>query len=163
MFSLSEMFEVRDARIEDAGEVAGVLVRSITQLCQEDHHDNLETITRWTLNKTPEIVVRWIANPDVLMLVAVETDRVAAVGGAIRPDHIVLNYVDPSCRLRGASTLLMAELERGLSQAGANILHLESTRTARSFYRSRGWQEVGETVDKFGMPGFRMVKPATPA
>lgn len=157
------MLEVRDARIEDAGEIAGVLVRSITQLCRDDHHDDPEKITRWTLNKTPETVARWIANPDVVMLVAVETDRVAAVGGAIRPDHIVLNYVDPSCRLRGASTLLMAELETRLCQAGAKTLHLESTRTARRFYRSRGWQEVGETVDKFGMPGFRMVKPATPA
>ncbi len=157
------MLEVRSARSGDSTDAATVMVRSITQLCMDDHQGDPYRIERWTRNKTPEIVARWIADPKLVMLVAVDGDCVVAVGGAMRPNHIILNYVDPSCRLRGASTLLMAELERRLSQAGANILHLESTRTARSFYRSRGWQEVGDTVDKSGMPGFRRVKPATPA
>ena len=157
------MFEVRDARVEDACEAAKVLVRSITQLCHDDHQGDPDRIARWTRNKTPENVARWIADPNLLTLVAVEDAGVAAIGGAMRPDHILLNYVDPSCRLRGAGTLLMAELEVRLRDAGAEILHLESTRTARGFYLSRGWREAGETVDKFGMPGFRMVKRVMPA
>lgn len=157
------MLEVRDARSSDSTEAAAVMVRSITQLCGDDHQGDPDRIGCWTRNKTPEIVAGWIADPKLVMLVAVESNRVVAVGGAMRPDHIILNYVDPSYRGRGASTLLLAELEIRLRDAGASILHLESTRTAREFYLSRGWQEVGEAIDKHAMPGFRMVKRVTPA
>ena len=157
------MLEVRDAQSGDSTAAAAVLVRSITQLCRADHQGDPERIARWTRNKTPESVAGWIADPNLVMLVAVDGTRVVAVGGAMRPDCIILNYVDPSCRLIGASTLLMAELEIRLRDAGADLLHLESTLTARDFYLSRGWREVGEEVDKFGMQGFRMVKRVTPA
>ena len=113
-FLSSELLEVRDALLGDAGEAAEVLVRSITHLCHDDHQDDPDRIAHWTRNKMPETVARWISDPTLLTLVAVEGTRVVAIGGARRPDHILLNYVDPSCRLRGASTLLMAELELSL-------------------------------------------------
>ncbi len=73
--------------------------------------------------------------------------------------EILLNYVSPDARFRGASSALLAGLEARAACPGARQCTLISTETARRFYRARGYEEIGAPVRKFGMDsGFPMAK-----
>jgi GNAT superfamily N-acetyltransferase len=73
--------------------------------------------------------------------------------------EILLNYVSPDARFRGASSALLAGLEARAAGRGARQCTLISTETARRFYRARGYEEIGAPVRKFGIDsGFPMAK-----
>lgn len=84
-------------------------------------------------NKTPEIFRSWIRPGNSLML-AVDYERILAVGCVTNSGEITLNYVSPDARFRGVSTTLLAALERRAIELGNSKLPLESTATARPFY-----------------------------
>ena len=99
---------------------------------------------------------------DASYLVATERDAIAAVGAVTDRGEILLNYVSPDARFRGASSALLAGLEARAAGRGARQCTLISTETARRFYRARGYrgyEEIGAPVRKFGMDsGFPMAK-----
>src|SRR5271156_361764 len=76
--------DVRDARFEDADEACRVLRRSITELCEADHHGDPTLLAAWLSNKTPDIVAGWIRRVDASYLVAIGRGAIAAVGGRDR-------------------------------------------------------------------------------
>ena len=53
--------EIRDARPEEAAEIAALIRASITGLCARDHRDEPDALAAWLANKTPEAVAGWIA------------------------------------------------------------------------------------------------------
>jgi GNAT superfamily N-acetyltransferase len=124
------------------------------------HHRNDPAIlARWLSNKTPENVSVWIARPDASMLVAVDGGAIVAVGMVTDAGEIILNYVSPDARFRGASRTLLAALEAGAAERGAGQCRLESTETAYRFYRANGYVEDAAPSEKFGMSsGYRMAK-----
>lgn len=141
---------IRAAHREDAAALADVFVRSITELCFLDHFGNQDVIARWTGNKTPENVARWIEGQETAMFVAEERGQILA-GGGVRPDgEISLNYVAPEARFRGVSKCMVAALEGYLKSLGAGEAQLESTQTARDFYLSLGYRAISETPSPFG-------------
>jgi GNAT superfamily N-acetyltransferase len=155
--------EIRDAVLGDAKEACTVLRRSIEELCGADHRNDPAILARWLANKTPEIVSVWIDRPDASMLVAVELGAIVAVGMATDSGEILLNYVSPDVRFRGVSRALLAALEARVAERGAGQCRLESTETARRFYRANGYAEDGAPTEKFGMSsGFRMAKTLAP-
>jgi GNAT superfamily N-acetyltransferase len=151
--------EIRDAVADDADEVCTVLRRSIAELCDADHGNDPAILARWLDNKTPENVSVWIARPDASLLVAVDGGAIVAVGMVTDGGEILLNYVSPDARFRGASRTLLAALEARAVERGAGQCRLESTETAYRFYRANGYVEDGPPTGKFGMSsGYRMAK-----
>lgn len=149
---------IRDAVPDDACAACEVMRRSITELCASDHGNDPVILGRWLSNKTPEIFRSWI-RPGNSVLVAADSDRVSAVGCITDDGEITLNYVSPDARFCGVSTTLLAELERRAIERGNTLCRLESTETARRFYRDRGYSEEGPAGRKFGTSsGYPMSK-----
>lgn len=149
---------VRDAVPEDAPAACHVMRRSIAELCVADHRNNQLILERWLSNKTPEIFKSWI-RPDNALLVAVEDDRILAVGCVTDAGEITLNYVSPDARFCGVSGALLAALEDRARESGNLRCTLKSTETARRFYLERGYCEDGPADGKFGTTsGYPMSK-----
>ena len=133
--------------------------RSIVELCGADHNGDPALLAAWLDNKTPEVFAAWMRRTDASYLVATERGAIAAVGAVTDGGEILLNYVSPDARFRGASSALLAALEARAAGRGARQCTLISTETARRFYRARGFEETGAPVRKFGMDsGFPMAK-----
>jgi len=124
--------------------------RSIAELCGSDHHNNPAILDRWLANKTPENFAAWIADAGNRVFVAVEKDAVLAVGAVRTDGEITLNYVSPDARFRGVSRAMLAQLEATAQAFGCEASHLSSTETARRFYLSAGYRQVGVPEGKFG-------------
>ena len=154
--------QVRDARPEEAAEIAALLRASIADLCTADHRNDAAAVAAWTANKTPETVAAWIADPTQRLLVATCGGRLAGVAAARRSGELLLLYVAPGAAGRGCGTALLAAAEAWLQAVGAPAVRLESTVTARDFYRARGYAEVGAPVRRRGAGGFPMVKRLDP-
>jgi ribosomal protein S18 acetylase RimI-like enzyme len=143
---------IRDAKPEDGVAACETMRRSIAELCAADHHDDPAIVQRWLSNKAPETFKSWI-RPDNVLLVAAEDDRILAVGCVTSAGEITLNYVAPDARFRGVSSAMLAELEARARARGNAECTLESTETARRFYRARGYVELNSSTAKFGIAG----------
>ena len=141
---------IRDAIPDDADEACAVLRASIAQLCNADHHDDPDILSRWLANKTPENVVAWADTDGRSLLVAIEDGAIVAVGGVRDSGEITMNYVAPQARFSGVSSALLAALEGRAVERGARRVTLLSTETARRFYLARGYVDDGPVVGKFG-------------
>ncbi|MGL4287157.1 MAG: GNAT family N-acetyltransferase [Phreatobacter sp.] len=136
--------EIRRAIDADTVEAAEVLRRSIAELCRPDHHDDPAILAGWLANKTPETVAAWIADPDTLVMVAIDaTGAIAGVGSAANAGEITCNYVAPTFRFRGVSRAMVARLEQYLASLGRRRAVLTSTATAHRFYLSAGYLDDG--------------------
>ena len=155
------MITVRKAEPADVPAMSRVLIASITDLCHADHRGDPAIIAGWTRNKTPDSVARWVANPDLLVLVAVLEGEIAAVGMLNGPDEIGLNYVSPDFRFRGVSKAMVLALEDAMRERGTATGRLTSTQTAHAFYRAMGWQDAGPPETGHNVPGFPMRKVLT--
>jgi GNAT superfamily N-acetyltransferase len=143
---------VREAREEDAEAACLVIRRSIIELCRGDHQGDGPSLAAWLANKTPENVRTWIGNPDSRVLVAVDDDgTILGVGAIHNSGKIVLNYVSPDARFRGVSKALLCSLEARASELGLDACSLDSTGTARQFYRSIGYSDAGPPSPGFGL------------
>lgn len=149
---------VRPARPEDAVAAARAMRASIAKLCAADHAGDADLIAAWTANKTAAQFRRWLASPTTCVFVAELDGRLAAVGAVSTAGEVLLNYVVPRARFRGASSALLARLEAELAGRGHAEARLESTATAHRFYLARGWEEAGPPVRHRGLPGQPMRK-----
>lgn len=141
---------IREAQTADAAQACEVMRRSIAELCGCDHRGDPVIVGRWLANKRPDIVRSWIEDSGSRMFVAVEGDVVLAVGAVENDGEITLNYVSPDVRFRGVSRTMLAQLERAAREAGNADVRLTSTETARRFYLSAGYEEIGPPEGKFG-------------
>jgi GNAT superfamily N-acetyltransferase len=105
-------------------------------------------------------VRRWIGHPSALILVAVDkkNGNILGVGGLLESGEITLNYVSPDYRNQGVSATLLKSMEDYLSGLGVMAVRLNSTLTARSFYKSRGYVENGRAETGDGLTSFPMLK-----
>jgi len=140
---------IREATPEDAAAACDVMRRSIAELCIADHGNDQAILGKWLSNKTPEAFRSWI-RPGNSVLVAIENDDILAVGCVTDSGEITLNYVSPDARFRGASSVLLAGLEKRALARGNKTCTLESTKTALRFYLARGYSERGSAGGKFG-------------
>lgn len=151
--------EIRDARPEEAAEIAALIRASITGLCARDHRNEPDALAAWLANKTPEAVAGWIAAPDQRLIVARETGRLAGTAAARPSGDLLLLYVAPDAVGRGIGAGLLAALEAWLRREGAHEIRLESTVTARDFYRARGYRETGSPAQGGATGCLPMAKP----
>jgi GNAT superfamily N-acetyltransferase len=141
---------IRDATATDAVKVCEAIRASIAELCVADHNRNPEILRRWLSSKTPDNVAAWTASDGSSLLVAVEGERILAVGGVKDDGEITLNYVAPQARFRGVSAALLKALEARALERGATEITLLSTETAHRFYLARGYRDMGPSFGKFG-------------
>ena len=149
------MIIVRPAAPDDVAAMSAVLIGSITELCVADHGNNPEALASWLANKSPEGVAKWFANPANTLFVAERDGEIAAVGGHNTEREIILNYVSPRHRFMGVSKAMLVALEAGLGPGEAT---LDSSETARRFYRDAGWEESGPPEPHRFIPGYPMRK-----
>jgi GNAT superfamily N-acetyltransferase len=151
--------EIRDATASDPEAATEVMRRSITELCAADHNNDPKILEGWLANKKPEIFRTWLQNASQSYLVAVEGGNIICVGAVNDGGHIILNYVSPDARFRGVSRAMVAALEQHARERGNRACTLASTATARRFYISCGYVEVGAAERIFGTEsGFPMRK-----
>jgi len=149
---------IRDAVPADAAQACDVMRRSIAELCVADHANDSAILTRWLANKRPEITATWISQANGSLLVAIEDDRVLAVGGVFDSGEITLNYVSPDARFRGISKAMLRALEVRAKERGATRCTLLSTQTAYRFYKAAGYVDEGAPINKVGSPAQPMAK-----
>jgi GNAT superfamily N-acetyltransferase len=149
---------IREATPDDAEAMSRVLIASIVELCVSDHSGDPGNIGPWTANKSPEGVGAWFENPANHLYVAEENGVVIGVGGFNDEGEIILNYVAPEARFAGVSKAMLARLEAAMRAAGCREARLTSTVTAHRFYVSTGWQDSGETRERFGIEVLSMTK-----
>jgi GNAT superfamily N-acetyltransferase len=142
---------VREAREEDAEAACLAIRRSIVELCRADHQGDGPTLAAWLANKTPENVRKWIGDRNSHMFVADEDGAILGVAAFQSSGRVTLNYVAPDGRFRGISKALVARLEARAVELGLQACTLDSTGTARQFYRSIGYSEAGPPTPGFGM------------
>jgi GNAT superfamily N-acetyltransferase len=150
---------IRRAIESDAAAARDIVRRSITQLCIADHHDDEGTLAAWLRNKTVETFTRLNVAESKSCVVAVLNDNVCGFGHISHSGIVGLLYVDPEARFLGASTAMLNWLEEEVSRLGVNTVSLNSSYTARQFYKSRGYIQTGEPVAGFGITfGWPMAK-----
>lgn len=149
---------IREALPDDAEAACSVMRRSIAELCHADHGNDPAILARWVGNKTPQNFCAWIEQGDNSLLVAVEGDVVLGVGSVTNAGRIGLNYVSPDARFQGVSRALLHALEQRAAQRGNTKVTLESTETARRFYLSNAYTEIGKPIEAFGTTSYPMTK-----
>ncbi|HTV31224.1 MAG TPA: GNAT family N-acetyltransferase, partial [Xanthobacteraceae bacterium] len=151
--------QVREASPEDAAAACIVLKRSIAELCQADHRNDPSILAQWLGNKTHDNFRAWVEQPDNSVLVAVDNQKIIAVGSVTDTGTIGLNYVSPDARFQGVSRAMLRALEARAADLGNHRCNLTSTETARRFYLSNGYVETGSPVGGFGTSsGYPMTK-----
>ncbi|WP_431309592.1 GNAT family N-acetyltransferase [Bradyrhizobium iriomotense] len=80
-----------------------------------------------------------------------EGEQIAGVASVRSDGAVLLNYVAPEARFKGACKLLMHEIELWASHRGLEWLTLDSTATALRFYLSNGWAIAGPPQPGFGV------------
>jgi len=147
----------RTASIADTEAICTVLRRSITECCAADHRGEPRLIDAWLRNKTAPNVTAWIASPGQFCVVALVANEVVGFGMA-EGDQVLLCYVLPEIRFKGAGRVLLQAMELHAVQQGITPLRLESTRTALAFYRRNGFSPSGPAISVFGLEGQPMLK-----
>jgi len=141
--------QVRLAHIADADRAVDVVRRSIQELCVPDHRGDAATISMWLSNKTADNMRRWIATNSVH--VAVDDEQIAAVASVRFDGFVLLNYVAPEARFKGASKSLLHDIELWAARRGLERLALDSTATALRFHLASGWSIAGPPEPGFGV------------
>ena len=149
---------IREALPDDAEAACSATRRSIAELCHADHGNDPATLARWAGNKTPQNFSDWIEQGNNTLFVAVEGDVVLGVGSVTDAGRIGLNYVSPEARFQGVSRALLHALKQRAAQRGNTKVTLESTETARRFYLSNGYTEIGKPIEAFGTTSYPMSK-----
>lgn len=138
--------EIRKARPDEAGDIAGLMRASITELCIGDHGGDQAKIDKWLENKTEENVRSWLAQDNLTVFVTDTDDGIAAARCHDRRGVVLMNYIAPAHRLQGLSSAMLKHLERSIREAGIIEARLVSTATAQGFYEGRGWQAYGNVI-----------------
>lgn len=151
-------FSVRAAKPEEA-EAACCAVRASIEVCSaEDHGGDGARLDAWLKNKTPETFRTWIQSDKLYSVVVEESSKIVGFGMSA-PGEVLLCYVAPEVRFRGAGKAVLQALELWAATSGVPELRLESTRTALAFYRRNGFKRCGPVVTFAGMECHPMSKP----
>jgi ribosomal protein S18 acetylase RimI-like enzyme len=151
---------LRDATVEDAGEIARVHVAS-WEAAYRGLISDAELDARTVAGKTAD----WeqILGQNHEVTVAVDGDAILGFCAPRRepgePVEIAALYLDPAHFRRGTGTLLLRETLVRLRARGdeqVTLWVLEGNARARAFYARHGFAETGERGHWNGVPQLRM-------
>jgi len=151
--------QIREANVDDACEACQIVRRSIAALCQADHQNDPIISELWLSNYTFENMCSWIADSNTYVVIATEGNAIIGVGAVTSSGEITLNYVSPDARFRGISKAILNQLEARARELGNKTCTLTSTETARRFYLSAGYVQLGPPEPGIGKgSSYRMMK-----
>lgn len=150
-------FNIRRAKPDDAEAACNAVRTSIEECCAKDHEGEKARLDAWLKNKSPENFRFWIQSENLYCIVVEERSRIVGFGMSATGE-LLLCYVSPEVRFRGAGKAMFQAIELWAATTGVPELKLESTRTALEFYRRNGFQECGPVVRFAGMEGQPMSK-----
>lgn len=153
--------QIRSATADDAGPACAVLHASITHCCVDDHHGDPVALAAWLRNKTPAQLRVWILSPDHHAITALADGRQVGFALSSKAGEVLLCYLLPQARFTGAGKAMLTALEEHARVDRVHALRLDSTATARSFYRRNGFVEKGLPTVAFGMQSHPMEKTLT--
>ncbi len=156
------MVTIRRAESEDAAAVAELLIRSIREVCGPDYDNNEDMLSAWCANKTPEIMQRGIQNPINYWIVALDGESITGTGLLSTSGKLVLCFVLPEYLGQGIGKTILNDLINHARGLGIRKVTLESTRTAREFYKRNGFIELGEFNFMGLIPSFKMERDILP-
>lgn len=151
-------FSVRQPKPEDAEAACSAVRASIEVCCAADHGGERARLDAWLKNKTPETFRAWIQSDTLYCVVVEESSKIVGFGMSAAGE-VLLCYVTPEARFRGAGKAVLQSIELQVKTSGISELRLESTRTALEFYRRNGYKSCGPVVTFAGMEGHPMSKP----
>ena len=151
-------FTIRPATLAEAEAAAGVLRRSIREVCGPDYSHDERLLSAWCANKTAENLAGWIADSDLFTIVAATEAGLVAVGQIHHSGAIRLCYAVPEAIGRGIGSAVLATLEAEARRLGLRRVTLISTTTAQRFYRRHGYHEIEPPIARGPGYSFRMAK-----
>lgn len=152
-----EQFLVRKATAADAGTAAEVVRRSIKELCLQDHNGDKQLLQGWLANKTEDNFRTWI-DASLSSFQVLEAGIGQGFGLVTSEGELALLYVTPELLHRGAGKALLAACEEAARTGGVREMLLDSTRTARDFYKRNGFVEAQPPREGWGITSYPMVK-----
>ncbi|MEO7493643.1 MAG: GNAT family N-acetyltransferase [Massilia sp.] len=144
-------FEIRPATPDDAPAACGVLRRSITECCTDDHQNRPEILDAWLGNKTPQTVAGWLSAPSNHTVVAEQDGEVVGVALVTQAGKLSLCYVLPEVLHRGVGKALLGAAEAQARAWGVSVLRLHGTASVRDFYARNGYVSAGRDKSCFGL------------
>lgn len=135
---------IREAQAADAEAMAGILVRSIREICGPAYGNDKRVIGLWCANKTPTMMTRMLADPGYFSVVAETPDGLRGLGMLDRQGEIVLCYVLPEVLYQGVGKGILIALEKKARELGFKQLKLKSTLNAVPFYARNGYRPQGD-------------------
>lgn len=131
---------IRLVKIKDANQGILVLRSSIIELCEKDHHSNMDQIKDWLANKTTDIWCNWVTS-DKFSLFITELDEVIAGVSMISLNGVILlNYVSPDYRFKDVSKAMLNHMEEFAKNIGILVCTFQITYTYKDFYIFAGYQ-----------------------
>lgn len=128
--------EIRRAHEGDVGTVRRIHGDAIRDVCARDYPPDV--IAAWLAGRRDDRYLRQIREDS--FWVAIEQNCVAF--GSVRIERAKLEslFVDPLALGRGHAARLLSHLESVALQAGIQVLHVDSSLTARNFYARHGYE-----------------------
>jgi len=150
--------KVRKASQSDAREICDLLHKSIKDGCIHDHDNDEKTIAAWLKNKIPENVMHWITDAENYAVIAEQNGKITGMGMITVRGEINLCYVLPGFFHQGIGKELLHAMEDWAKQHGINEILLNSTKTAREFYKRNRYAENGPPDNEFVVTAYPMRK-----
>lgn len=151
-----------EASREHLDEIALVIRDSIVNLCHADHQNSKQHMDAWLTERGIGNLERALFAPGSQAFICLYDGHVIGVSLIDRAGELKLCYVHSRHVGKGAGQLLLAAAEQQAGRWGLDKVTLTSTRTARGFYLSHGYQSCGESVPCIGMPGYPLEKTIPP-
>jgi N-acetylglutamate synthase-like GNAT family acetyltransferase len=128
---------IRKATHTDALGISQTIIHTLRESNAQDYSP--EIINQVTQHFTPEAILQWLAERQVL--VATIHSRVVATA-SMDKDVVRSVFVDPRYQGKGIGRHLMAQIESSALDAGVEVLRVPSSITAEGFYASLGFQKI---------------------
>jgi GNAT superfamily N-acetyltransferase len=143
------MLTIRPAIAQDAEALCDVCVRSIRAHCIDAYTP--EQFAILIGEKRPEIFLEWMGKPESRFLTGLLDGQVVGVSMVHRLGWLGLLYTAPEAGGQGVGKAMLAAAEREAVALGLPVLNTKSTLTARTFYESQGYANLG--LDQDGVVG----------
>jgi len=134
--------EIRRFRDSDASALAEIFFASVRQI--GGRHYTAEQVAAWAPGlPDADAYTRRASDGRTLLVATGENGQLIAYGDLEADGHIDHIFCSPEAAGRGVAGQLYEELERVARSAGINVLFVEASEPAKSFFQKQGFELIG--------------------